>query len=216
MSKSVSCGFKQVIYDCGDPTEFVYFPVQCVVSVMSVAENGTGVEVCMVGNEGVAGVSALLGCDSTPDRARALVAGDVIRVEARAVKEEFRRVGLFHEILLRHMQVIMTQLSHIACCNRVHSIDKRLSRWLLMICDRAESLEFSLTHEFISDLLGARRAGVTVAAGLLQRREIIRYSRGRIVVLDRRRLEEGACDCYRAIKQEYDRFAHFLGSDSRP
>jgi CRP-like cAMP-binding protein len=187
-----------------------------VVSVLSVAENGSGVEVCMVGNEGVAGMSALLGCDSAPDRARALVAGEVIRVEARAVKEEFGRGGLFHEILLRYMQVIMTQLSHVACCNRVHSIEERLSRWLLMICDRAESLEFSLTHEFISGLLGARRAGVTVAAGLLQRREIIRYSRGRIVVLDRQRLEESACDCYRAIKQEYDRFDRFLGSDSRP
>lgn len=215
-SRAVSLDFKQVVYDCGDPIEFVYFPNQCVISLISVAEDGTGVEVCMAGNEGIVGMPALLGCESTPDRAMTLLAGEAIRVEAYAVKEEFSRAGLLHEILLRYMQVIVTQLSHVACCNRKHCIEERLSRWLLMICDRADALEFSLTHDFISDLLGARRAGVTVAAGLLQRREIIRYSRGRIVVLDRQRLEQSACECYKAIKQEYDRFARFLEGDSRP
>ncbi|HVG22472.1 MAG TPA: Crp/Fnr family transcriptional regulator [Blastocatellia bacterium] len=210
--ETVSLDFKQIIYDCGEPVEFIYFPNQCVVSLISVIEGGSKVEVSMVGNEGLVGLAALLGCGIAPNQALTLVAGRATRVEVAAVKEEFNRGGLLHEILLHYMQVMLAQLSQNASCNRVHSIEERLSRWLLMICDRAESLEFSLTHEFISDLLGTRRAGVTVAAGLLQKKDIIRYSRGRVVVVDRRGLEERACKCYKAARQEYDHFAQFLRS----
>jgi CRP-like cAMP-binding protein len=187
------------------PVTHVYFPNTGTVSLVSIFEDGGSVEVGMVGNEGMFGVCAFLGTVTTPLLAQVQMAGEGLRVRAGVLRSEFKRGGQLQDLLLRYTQAFITQVAQTAACNRAHPIDGRLARWLLMCADRSHSKELGLTHEFISTMLGARRAGVTEAAGTLQRAGLISYSRGRITILDRVGLEAKSCECYPIVKKEFDR-----------
>ena len=201
-----------VLYRPEEAITHVYFPNRGTVSVVSVFEDGATVEVGMVGNEGMFGVGVFLGSISTPLEAVVQLPGDAFRMRADVLKKEFSKGGLLHDLLLRYTQAFITQIAQTAACNRVHPTDGRLARWLLMCADRAHSQELQLTHEFIATMLGARRAGVTEAAGQLQNKGVIKYRRGHITIVDRQGLESISCECYPAVKKE---FARLLGGDGR-
>jgi len=201
----VALSIGDVLYSANEPITHVYFPNRGTVSVLSVFEDGGTVEVGMVGNEGMFGVSVFLGSITTPLEAVVQLPGEALRMPADVLKKEFGQCGLLHDVLLRYTQAFIAQIAQAAACNRAHPIHGRLSRWLLMCEDRAHTKQLELTHEFIATMLGTRRAGVTEAASKLQNEGIIKYSRGHITIVDRERLEATSCECYAIVKKEFDR-----------
>ena len=194
----------QVLYESGGTLSHVYFPTTAIVSLLYVMENGASAEIAVVGNEGLVGISLFMGGGSTPSRAVVQSAGQGFRLTSRVIKEEFNRAPVLH-LLLRYTQALITQMAQTAVCNRHHSLDQQLCRWLLLSLDRLHGSELVMTQELISNMLGVRREGVTEAALKLQEAGMIRYVRGRITVLDRSGLEKRTCECYQVVKTEYDR-----------
>jgi CRP-like cAMP-binding protein len=194
-----------VLYEADIRLTHVYFPTTAIVSLIYVMDNGATTEIAIVGNEGVVGVSLFMGGESTTSRAVVQSAGMGYRLKASQTMEEFNRTGPAMNLLLRYTQALITQMAQTAVCNRHHSLDQQLCRWLLLSLDRLPSNELVVTQELIANLLGVRREGVTEAAGRLHAAGLITYRRGRITVLDRVQLERRACECYRVVKKEYDR-----------
>jgi len=194
-----------VLYESGDTLRYAYFPTDSIVSLLYVMEDGASAEISVVGNEGVIGVSLFLAGETTPSRAIVQSAGFAYRLTGRRLKDEFNRHGQMLHMLLRYTQALITQMAQTAVCNRHHSIDQQLCRWLLLSLDRLPSNQLIMTQELIANMLGVRREGVTDAAGKLQNLGVIEYTRGHIVVLDRRKLEELCCECYAVVKKETDR-----------
>ena len=203
--RPVTLEYKQVLYEPNKAIRHVYFPNEGVISMVSTVIDRTVVEVGLAGREGMVCTAVFLGANSTPHQGVVQVAGSAMRMKAGTLREEFKRGGRLQDLLLRYTQTHLVQIAQTAVCNRLHNLEGRLCRWLLMIHDRVDGDEFLLTQEVISQMLGAQRTGVTEAAGSLQKKQMIRYSRGRIVVLNRQRLEETACDCYLIVKEEFDR-----------
>lgn len=195
----------QVLYEPGDPLSHVYFPTTAIVSLLGVMENSEPSEIAVVGNEGFVGIALVLGGDSTPSRALVHRAGHGFRLQAQAMKDELNRGGAVLQLMLRYIQALMSQMALTAVCNRYHLLDQQLCRWLLLNVDRQRSNELLMTQELIASMLGVRRASVTDAAFKLQQAGLIRYSRGRIEVLNRKELERRACGCYAMAKGEYRR-----------
>ena len=191
-----------VLCESGSRLDYIYFPTTAVVSTVYTTETGATAEMGLAGNDGVVGVSLFLGSDTTPYRDVVVVAGGALRMKARALREEFARGGALQYQLLRYTQALLTQVSQTAVCNRLHVVEQRLCRWLLLCHDRVTTNELQLTQEFISNMLGGRRETVTVAAGRLQDAGVIRYSRGHITILDRKGLEAIACECYSMVEDE--------------
>jgi CRP-like cAMP-binding protein len=209
----VTLSLGDVLHYPQDPVSHVYFPNSGTVSVIVTFANGGGIEVGLVGNEGVFGINVVLGSVTTPHEAIVQLSGDGVRVSSDTLQREFKRGGQLQDLLLRYTQAFIVQIAQTAACNKVHPLDGRLTRWLLMTCDRATGRELELTHEFIAVMLGTRRAGVSEAAGRLQDAGLIRYRRGRVTILDRRGLEAATCECYPMVKQEFDRL---LGGNGQP
>jgi len=201
----VSMPLGKVLYESGDVLRYVYFPVDSIVSLLYVLENGASAEISVVGNEGLIGVALFMGGETTPSRAIVQSAGHAYRLAGTLLKEEFHRSGGLQLLLLRYTQSLITQMAQTAVCNRHHSVDQQLCRWLLLSLDRLASNELVMTQELIANMLGVRREGVTEAAGKLQKLGVISYSRGHITVLDRPKLEELCCECYTVVKRESDR-----------
>jgi CRP-like cAMP-binding protein len=202
-----------VLYESGDQLRHIYFPVNSIVSLLYVLNNGASAEIAVVGNEGAVGVSLFMGGESTPNRAIVQSKGVAYRLSRQRLKDEFARHGNLLHVLLRYTQSLITQMAQTAVCNRHHSLDQQLCRWLLLSLDRLSSSQLNMTQELIANMLGVRREGVTAAAGKLQARGVIKYVRGRITVLDRPQLETCACECYAVVKKETDRLQspHALG-----
>jgi len=194
-----------VLYESGAHLRYVYFPTTSIISLLYVMEDGASAEIAIVGNEGLLGISLFMGGNTTPSRAVVQSAGMAYRLKADLLKTEFARFGPTMHLLLRYTQALITQMAQTAVCNRHHSLDQQLCRWLLLSLDRLQTNDLSMTQELIANMLGVRREGVTEAAGKLQAAKLIRYSRGRITVLDRGGLEARTCECYRVVKTEYDR-----------
>ncbi|MBD0300721.1 MAG: Crp/Fnr family transcriptional regulator, partial [Tolypothrix sp. T3-bin4] len=201
---------KQVLHKRGESIEYVYFPHRAIVSLISTPEEGSKVEVGLVGNEGLVGIPAVLGDNIATTTAIVQIAGFGMRMKASLLKTEFERGGSLQSLLLRYTQALYALVSQGVACNRLHHLEERLARWLLLMCERVESNELPLTHDFMSKMLGVRRAGVTEAANNLQQAEIIRSSRGMITILNRQELEAASCPCYKIIKSEY---ARLLGTE---
>jgi CRP-like cAMP-binding protein len=195
----------EALYESGGRLQHVYFPTTSIVSLLYVMENGASAEIAVVGNEGILGVSLFMGGETTPSRAVVQSAGYGYRLKAQLLKDEFNRAGPVLHLLLRYTQALITQMSQTAVCNRHHSLEQQLCRWLLLSLDRLPTNELTMTQELIANMLGVRREGVTEAAGNLQRAGLIRYSRGRITVTDRPGLERDVCECYAVVKKEFDR-----------
>ena len=195
----------KVLHESGTPMHFVYFPTSAIVSLLYVLENGSSAEIAVVGYEGVVGTSIFMGGGSTPNRAVVQSAGKGFRLQAEAMKEAFEGSGPVMHLMLRYTQALITQMTQTAVCNRHHSLDQQLCRWLLLSLDRLSGNELVMTQELIANMLGVRREGVTEAALKLQRAGLIRYARGHISVLDRPGLERRTCECYSVVKREYDR-----------
>jgi len=195
----------KVLYESGATLSHVYFPTTAIVSLLYVMENGASAEIAVVGNEGVVGISLFMGGGSTPSRAVVQSAGQGWRLKAQAIKDEFNRSGPVMHLMLRYTQALITQMAQTAVCNRHHSLDQQLCRWLLLSLDRLQGSELLMTQELIANMLGVRREGVTEGALKLQKDGLIRYARGRITVLDRPGLEQRTCECYAVVKKEYDR-----------
>jgi CRP-like cAMP-binding protein len=194
-----------VLYESGAALSHVYFPTSAIVSLLYVMENGASAEIAVVGNEGIVGISLFMGGESTPSRAVVQSAGQGFRLRAQLMKDEFDRAGPVLHLLLRYTQALITQMAQTAVCNRHHSLDQQLCRWLLLSLDRLQNNELIMTQELIANMLGVRREGVTEGALKLQQAGLIRYSRGRITVLNRPGLEQRTCECYEVVKNEYDR-----------
>ena len=194
-----------VLYESGSQQGYVYFPTSCIVSLLYVMQNGSSAEIAIVGNEGVVGIALFMGGESTPSRAVVQSAGRGYRLRARALESEFGKGEDLQHLLLRYTQALITQMAQTAVCNRHHAVEQQLCRWLLLSLDRLSSNELTMTQELIANMLGVRREGVTEAAGHLQAAGLIHYSRGRITVLDRPKLETRVCECYAVVKREYDR-----------
>jgi CRP-like cAMP-binding protein len=193
------------IYESGSQLNHVYFPATSIVSLLYVMENGASAEIAVVGNEGIVGISLFMGGNTTPSRAIVQSAGGGYRLKAAVLKAEFNRGGPPMQLLLRYTQALITQMCQTAVCNRHHSVEQQLCRWLLLSLDRLSSNELVMTQELIANMLGVRREGVTEAAGNLQRAGLIRYSRGRIAILDRPGIERSVCECYAVVRKESDR-----------
>jgi len=193
-----------VVYESGSTLSHVYFPTTAIVSLLYVMENGASAEIGVVGNEGLVGVALFMGGESTPSRAVVQSAGEGYRLKAQALKDDFNRPPVLH-LLLRYTQALITQMAQTAVCNRHHSLDQQLCRWLLLSLDRLPGNELVMTQELIANMLGVRREGVTEAALKLQAAGLIRYARGHIVILNRHGLEQRTCECYAVVKKEYDR-----------
>jgi CRP-like cAMP-binding protein len=200
----------EVLYESGQRLRYVYFPVDTIISLLYVMEDGASAEIAIVGNEGILGVSLFMGGESTPSRAVVQSAGYALRLNAQWLNDEFVRFGPFLHLMLRYTQALITQMAQTAVCNRHHSVDQQLCRWLLLSLDRLQTNELIMTQELIANMLGVRREGVTEAAGELQRAGLIQYKRGRITVLDRQGLESRTCECYRVVKTEYERLLPYL------
>ena len=214
----------EALYESGGHLRHVYFPTTSIVSLLYVLENGASAEIAVVGNEGILGISIFMGGDTTPSRAVVQSAGYGYRLKAHFLKEEFNRAGPVLHLLLRYTQALITQMTQTAVCNRHHTVEQQLCRWLLLSLDRLPTDELTMTQELIANMLGVRREGVTEAAGHLQRAGLIHYSRGRIAVFDRPGLEKAVCECYAVVKTEFDRLlvaippgdpAHILGPSSQ-
>ena len=195
----------QVLHEPGVTLQYVYFPTDCIISLLYVMENGDLAEVAVVGNEGMLGVSLFTGGETTTSRAVVLSAGHAFRLPKKFLKEEFNRAGVVQRLLLRYTQALLTQMSQTAVCNRHHSLHQQLCRWLLLSIDRLPENKVRMTQELIANMLGVRREGVTVAAGQLQSMGMISYNRGNITVVDRVQLEQKCCECYAVVKKETDR-----------
>jgi len=194
-----------VLYESGSQLGHVYFPTNSIVSLLYVMEDGASAEIAVVGNEGMIGVALFMGGETTPSRAVVQSAGFAYRLKGQLLKREFTRSASMQNLLLRYTQALLTQMAQTAVCNRHHSVDQQLCRWLLLSLDRLTSNELTMTQELIANMLGVRREGVTEAAGKLQDAGLIHYSRGRITVVDRPGLEAQACECYKVVKKEFDR-----------
>ena len=205
----------QVLYESGSTMSHVYFPSTAIVSLLYVMEDGASAEIAVVGNEGLVGIALFMGGESTPSRAVVQSAGKGHRMRAAAVKEEFDRSSAVLHLLLRYTQALITQMAQTAVCNRHHSLDQQLCRWLLLSLDRLQGNELVMTQELIANMLGVRREGVTEAALKLQNAGLIRYARGRIRVLDRAGLERRTCECYAVVKKEYERLLPALQEGPR-
>jgi CRP-like cAMP-binding protein len=201
----VKLALGQVLYESGGKMSHVYFPTSTIVSLLYVMENGASAEIAVCGNEGIVGISLFMGGGSTPSRAVVQSAGEGFRMSAHAMKEEFNRAGPVMHLLLRYTQALITQMAQTAVCNRHHSLDQQLCRWLLLSLDRLPGNDLVMTQELIANMLGVRREGVTEGALKLQKAGLIQYARGRITVLDRKGLEKRTCECYAVVKKEYDR-----------
>jgi len=193
------------LYESGGHLGYLYFPTTSIVSLLYVMESGASAEIAITGNEGLVGVSLFMGGESTTSRAVVQSAGNGYRLKASILKREFALGGQFAHLALRYTQALITQMAQTAVCNRHHSVDQQLCRWLLLSLDRLSSSELTMTHELIANMLGVRREGVTEAAGKLQVAGLIQYQRGKITVLDRPKLELRVCECYRVVKREFDR-----------
>jgi CRP-like cAMP-binding protein len=203
--QQVSLSLGEVVYEFGGQLDYVFFPTTSIVSLLYTMENGSSAEMGLTGNDGVVGIALFMGGGTMPNRAVVQSAGAAIRLKAKVLQDEFALGGRFQQLLLRYTQALITQISQTAVCNRLHSVEQQLCRWLLLSHDRLKSDELIMTQELIADMLGVRREGVTVAAGHLQDAEAISYVRGRIKILDRQKLEETVCECYRVVKDEFDR-----------
>jgi CRP-like cAMP-binding protein len=203
--QEVSFGLGEVVYEFGGQLDYVYFPTNSIVSLLYTMENGTSAEMGLTGNDGVVGIALFMGGGTMPNRAVVQSAGEAIRMKAQVLQDEFARGGKFQQLLLRYTQALITQISQTAVCNRLHSVEQQLCRWLLLSHDRIKTDELIMTQELIADMLGVRREGVTVAAGRLQDSGAISYVRGRIQILDRQKLEDTVCECYLVVKNEFDR-----------
>jgi CRP-like cAMP-binding protein len=201
----VTFSLGQIICEPGERLHCCYFPISAVISFVYTMQNGSTAETCLVGNEGVTGVAVFLGGESTCNRAVVAVAGDALRLPARRLQQEFADSGPLRRLLLRYTQYLITQVSQTAVCNRLHSVEQRLCRRLLLCHDRVHRSELFMTQDLLATVLGGRRESVTVAAGHLQDAGLIHYCRGHIVILDRRGLESNACECYRVVEDEFDR-----------
>jgi len=193
------------LYESGSPQGYVYFPIASIVSLLYVMEDGASAEIAVVGSEGLVGISLFMGGETTPSRAVVQSAGYGYRLRASVLKKEFGQAGELQHLLLRYTQALITQMAQTAVCNRHHALEQQLCRWLLLSLDRLPSNELIMTQELIANMLGVRREGVTEAAGHLQAAGLIHYSRGKITVLDRPKLEARVCECYAVVKHEYDR-----------
>ena len=200
----------KVLYESGDTLRHVYFPTDCIVSMLYVMENGASAEISVVGNEGLIGVALFMGGETTPSRAVVQSAGHAYQMLGQRLKDEFNRHGELLLLMLRYTQSLITQMAQTAVCNRHHSIDQQLCRWLLLSLDRLQDNHLNMTQELIANMLGVRREGVTDAAGKLQKLGVIEYSRGKITVIDRPKLERLSCECYAVVKKETDRLLHYV------
>jgi CRP-like cAMP-binding protein len=203
--EAVDMPLGKVLYESGGKLTHVYFPTTSIVSLLYVMENGASAEIAVVGNDGIVGISLFMGGESTPSRAVVQSGGAGFRLRANILMQEFNRAGPVLHLLLRYTQALITQMAQTAVCNRHHSLDQQLCRWLLLSLDRLQSNQLMMTQELIANMLGVRREGVTEAAGRLHRAGIINYQRGHITVIDREQLERRTCECYAVVKKEYDR-----------
>ena len=200
------------LYESGSRQGYVYFPTASIVSLLYVMRDGSSAEIAVVGNEGVVGIALFMGGETTPSRAVVQSAGYAYRLKARLLKAEFGLGGELQRLLLRYTQALITQMAQTAVCNRHHSLEQQLCRWLLLSLDRLSSSELAMTQELIANMLGVRREGVTEAAGKLQAEGLIEYRRGKINVLDRPKLEARTCECYAVVRHEYDRLLQQIGA----
>jgi CRP-like cAMP-binding protein len=203
--KLIALPLGKALSESGVVLRHVYFPTNSIVSLLYVMEDGRSAEIAVVGNEGVIGISLFMGGETTPSRAVVQSAGYAYQLAGRVLKEAFSQAGAMQHVLLRYTQALLTQMAQTAVCNRHHSLDQQLCRWLLLSLDRLDSNELVMTQELIANMLGVRREGVTEAAGKLQEAGLIHYSRGRIVVMDRPGLEARTCECYAVVRKEFDR-----------
>jgi CRP-like cAMP-binding protein len=201
----ISFALGEVIYESGGQLSYIYFPTTAIVSLLYMMENGSSAEMGVAGNEGLVGLALFMGGSTTPNRAVVQGAGGALRMKTAVLQAEFALGGTFQQLLLRYTQALITQMSQTAVCNRLHSIEQQLCRWLLLIHDRLRTNEVVMTQELIANMLGVRREGITAAAGRLQESGLISYVRGRIRILDRPGLEATVCECYKVVKDEYDR-----------
>ncbi len=199
----------QSLVESGKVMKHVYFPTDAIISLLNVLENGTSTEIAVVGAEGVVGISLFMGGETTPTRAIVQSSGTAYRLKGQLLKDEFYRAGPLQRMLLRYTQALITQMAQTAVCNRHHSLDEQLCRWLLLSLDRLPTNKLAMTQELIANMLGVRREGVTESAGKLQRDHLISYSRGVIHILDRDGLEKRVCECYSVVKKEYDRLLSY-------
>ena len=212
--KLVTLSLGAVLYESGDAQRHIYFPIDAIVSLLYVLKDGSSAEIAVVGNDGAIGVALFMGGATTTNRAIVQSAGTAYRLTRRRLKQEFERHGEMLHILLRYTQALITQMAQTAVCNRHHSLDQQLCRWLLLSLDRLASNKLNMTQELIANMLGVRREGVTDAAGKLQKLGVIQYSRGKITVLDRPHLEALSCECYEVVKKETDRLLPEHRADS--
>jgi CRP-like cAMP-binding protein len=203
--EKVSLPLGMVVYESGGTQGYVYFPTSSIVSLLYVLADGASAEIAVTGNEGLVGIALFMGGETTPSRAVVQSAGEGYRLRAAVLKKAFEDGGELQHLLLRYTQALITQMTQTAVCNRHHAVDQQLCRWLLLSLDRLHGNELVMTQELIANMLGVRREGVTEAAGKLQAEGLIQYSRGRITVLDRAKLEARVCECYAVVKKEYDR-----------
>jgi CRP-like cAMP-binding protein len=211
----VSMPLGQVLYESGSQLQHVYFPTTSILSLHYIMESGASAEIAGVGNEGVLGISLFMGGNTTPSRATVQTAGYGYRLKERLMMEEFNRAGPMMRLMLRYTQALMTQISQTAVCNRHHSVEQQLCRWLLLTLDRLPSNEFTMTQELIASMIGVRRESITETAAILQRTGLIKCRRGHITVLDRAGLESGACECYNVVKKEFHRLLRDTGTAER-
>jgi CRP-like cAMP-binding protein len=203
--KLVPMELGKVLYESGDALRNVFFPMNCIVSLLYVLQDGSSAEISVVGNEGLIGIALFMGGETTPSRAIVQSAGHAYRLPGQVLKDEFHRDDETQLLLLRYTQALITQMAQTAVCNRHHTVDQQLCRWLLLSLDRLNSNELTMTQELIANMLGVRREGVTEAAGKLQKLGVIHYNRGKITVVDRPKLELLCCECYAVVKKETDR-----------
>ncbi|HCF30769.1 MAG TPA: Crp/Fnr family transcriptional regulator [Cyanobacteria bacterium UBA11049] len=204
--------FKEILYDVNEPIEYVYFLLSGIVSLVIVLEDGSLIEVCTIGHEGFVGIPVFLGADQAPNQALSQISGTALRMTAAAFKREVTPETILYNLLLRYTQAVLNQTSQMAACNKLHSLEERFCRWILMVQNGLGKDQFPLTQEFIAQMLGVRRASVSVVAAAIQKAELIQYSRGQITILDREGLEGTACECYSILKTEFDRL---IGNDPK-
>ncbi|CAN5859594.1 Crp/Fnr family transcriptional regulator [soil metagenome] len=205
MLAPVSFNLGDSLYEFGEKMDYVYFPTTVIISMLYIMENGATAEIGIVGNDGLLGIALFMGGETTTSRAIVQSAGNAFRMKAKDMKEEFAKGGVFQELLLRYTQALLTQISQTAVCNRLHPIEQQLCRWLLLSHDRLDSDKLVMTHDLISNMLGVRREGITLAAQKLAKRKLIINKRGTITVIDRQGLEVAACECYAVVNSEYNR-----------
>jgi CRP-like cAMP-binding protein len=198
----VSLRLKEVLYRPGEPIQYAYFPQNAVLSMIAPMDDGRSVEVTLIGHEGMMGIRAILGAETHWYDSVVQIPGGCLRIDAKVLQTEFRRGGVLQERLLHFINYLLVQLSQTAACNRIHRLEQRLARWLLMAHDRVKQDEFPMTHEFLSSMLGAPRSEVSIAAGALRKSGVIRYARGKMTIVDRKGLQSAACECYQILHDE--------------